>query len=38
VHRALARKVVEEKQRLRPLIIKKSSEEKEEKCMFKEEL
>jgi hypothetical protein len=38
VHRALAAKVAEEKQRPRPLILKKSSKEKEEKRMFKEEL
>ena len=38
MHRALAAKVAEEKQRPRPLILKKSSKEKEEKHMFKEEL
>ena len=31
-------KLVEEKQRPKPLILKKSSKEKEEKRMFKEEL
>jgi hypothetical protein len=38
VHRALAAKVIEEKQRSRPLILNKSSKEKEEKHMFKEDL
>ena len=38
MHRALAAKIIEEKQRPRPLILKKYSKETEEKCMFKEEL
>ena len=38
MHRALAAKVAEEKQRPKPLILKKSSKEKKEKCMLKEEL
>jgi hypothetical protein len=38
VHGAIAAKVTEEKQRPRPLILKKSSKEKKEKCMLKEEL
>ena len=38
MHRALAAKVAEDKKRSRPLILKKSSKEKEEKRMFKEEL
>jgi hypothetical protein len=38
VHRALAAKITEEKQRPRPLILKKYSKEKEEKRMLKEEL
>jgi hypothetical protein len=38
VHGAIAAKVAEEKQRPKPLILKKSSKEKKEKCMLKEEL
>ena len=38
MHGAIVVKVAEEKQRLRPLIHKKSSKEKEEKCMLKEDL
>jgi hypothetical protein len=38
VHGAIAAKVVEEKQRPRPFILKESSKEKKEKCMLKEEL
>jgi hypothetical protein len=38
VHEAIAVKVAEDKQRPRPLILKKYSKEKKEKCMLKEEL
>ena len=38
MHRALAAKVAEERQRSIPLILKKYSEEKEDKFSFKEEL
>jgi hypothetical protein len=38
VHGAIAAKVAEEKQRSKPLILKKSSKEKKEKCMLKEGL
>jgi hypothetical protein len=38
VHGAIATKVAEDKQRLRPLILKKPSKEKKEKFMLKEEL
>jgi hypothetical protein len=38
LHEAIAVKVAEEKKRSRPLILKKSSKEKKEKCMLKEEL
>ena len=38
MHRAIVVKVTEEKQRPRPLILKKSSKEKKETCILKEEL
>jgi hypothetical protein len=38
VHRALVAKIAEEKKRMRPLILKKYSNEKEEKRMLKEEI
>ena len=38
MHGSIAAKVPEEKQRPKPLILKKSFEEKKEKCMLKEEL
>ena len=38
MHGAIAAKVAEEKQRPKPLILKKSSKEKKEKCMLKEYL
>jgi hypothetical protein len=38
VHGAIAAKVAEDKQRLRPLILKKYSKGKKEKCMLKEKL
>ena len=38
MHGAIVVKVAEEKQRPRNLILNKSSKEKKEKCMLKEEL
>jgi hypothetical protein len=38
LHGAIAAKVTEENKGMRPLILKKSSKEKKEKCMLKEEL
>ena len=38
MHGAIATKVVEDKKRPRPLILKKSSKEKKEKCKLKEEI
>ena len=38
MHRSITVKVAEDKQRLRPLILKKYSKEKKENCMLKEEL
>ena len=38
MHEAIAAKVAEENQRPKPLILEKSSKEKKEKCMLKEEL
>ena len=38
MHGAIVMKVTKEKQRPRPLIVKKSSKEKEEKFMLKDEL